>query len=141
MAADVELITAIRAALLADPVVAGFIGTRFYDPPPASSVAVPFPYISLGPSNTLPDDYDCVDGKNYTIQLDVWSRGAGEAYSSAQTRKICAAVERLLDDAELQLATTALASLEHTMTRVVRDPDGVTNHGIIQFDAVVELVS
>lgn len=141
MAADFDLIFAVRQRLLADPAVAGFIGTRFYDPPPQASASVTFPYISLGPTTVLPDDYDCVDGESIGLQLDIWTRGSGEANSSVQCRRICSAVRGALHNAEFTLAgTSALATLEHSLTRVLRDPDGETNHGVVQFDAVVEIV-
>lgn len=140
MATDFDLILAVRATLLADPAVSGFIGTRFYDPPPSGDASVTFPYISLGPTTIFPDDFDCVDGDDISIQLDVWTRGAGEANSSVQARRICSAVRRLLHNAEFQLGgTSALAILRHSLTRILRDPDGQTNHGVVQFDAVVEI--
>lgn len=137
-ATDFDLILAVRTALLADPVVSGFIGTRFYDPPPSGQVAQS-PYISLGPTSINPDDADCIPGDEITFQLDVWTWGAGEAHSSVQCRKICSAVGRLLHRAELPLNTNALASLELVLTRIMRDPDNVTNHGVMQFTAVVEI--
>ncbi|WP_196258569.1 DUF3168 domain-containing protein [Pelagibacterium limicola] len=136
-APDYDLIFAARAALLADPLVAGLIGERFYDPPPQGDEAE-MPYISLGPTFGIPEDAECIPGQEITFQLDIWSAGADQAHSSVECRKICRAVKNVLHNAELALTTNALVTLEMTLQRVFRDPDGITNHGVMQFTALVE---
>lgn len=133
-----DLIAAVRQALLADPTVTGYIEMRFYDPPPQADASVVTPWISLGPTTYVRADADCIHATEVSFQLDVWTQGAGEAHSSVQCRKICDAIVDVLHDAELNLANSALASLQLGLAQIMRDPDGIHNHGVLRFDAVVE---
>lgn len=142
MDASYELILAAVTKLRATPAVTDLVGTKIYDRVPENQDGTPnvaSPYISMGPSSVLPADYDCVGGEEITIQFDAWSWGGGEAYSSVQVRKIADAVKRALHGADLALTNNALVTLEHELTRIMRDPDGITNHAAIQFTATVEL--
>lgn len=141
LAPDHDLLVAVKAALLADATIASLVGGRVFDRPPErqdGSADVATPYISFGSTDEVPADVDCIDGVEITIQVDVWSSGNDLAYSSAECRTISERVRRVLHDAELVLETNALASLNYTLKRILRDPDGVTHHGVVQFTAVVE---
>ena len=141
LAPDHDLIKAAIAALKATLAVSEQVGDRIYDRVPEKASGRPgvqYPYISMGPTSIAPGDVDCIDGVEVTIQFDVWSQGAGEAYSSAECRSIVEAIRKALHDAELDLEDNALAVLTFELGRTLRDPDGVTNHGVIQFTAIVE---
>lgn len=141
VAPDYELLATVVDRLRADTVVAAFVGSKIYDRVPQKPDGTPNvapPYISLGPSSEIPADFDCVDGIEITFQIDAWSWGAGEAFGSAEVRKIARAVRRSLHDAEFGLGANALVTIRHELTRVMRDRDGVTNHAAIQFTAIVE---
>ena len=137
---SLELLTAVRMALLGDSTVSGLV-TGVYDRVPEKQGGAPnisSPYISFGPSDSFPDDYDCIDGEVVNIQVDVWSWGAGEAYSSVECRKIGKAIKNVLHDADLSLTTNALVTLYHTGTRILRDSDGVINHAACSFTSTIE---
>lgn len=141
MDASYELILAAVTALRADTAVTALVAGRIYDRVPENQDGtpnVPFPYISIGPSSSIPDDFDCLDGEEITIQFDVWSSGPGEAFGSVECRKICGAVKRALHDVALPLTANALVSIQHEMTRVIDDPNPAINHGVVQFTAQVE---
>ena len=141
MDASFELIGAAMTRLRATAAVSSLISTRIYDRVPedqSGAPAVAFPYVSLGPSTSIPDDYDCLDGEEITLQFDVWTSGNGEAYGSVQCRKICDAIKRALHDAELTLTTNALVTLQWELTRILDDPSPAITHGAIQFTATVE---
>jgi len=120
------------------------VGTKIYDLVPEKQVNgqtvadVTSPYISLGPATAISDDADCIDGLEVTFQVDVWSWGAGLAYSSAQASQAAGEVRKALHDVDLPLTVNALVSIQHELTRILRDSDGQTNHGVIQFTAVIE---
>lgn len=137
MDASVELIKAVFDRLKATSAVTTFVAQRIYDRVPDAQ-EVPFPYVSLGPSSAIPDDFDCLYGEEVTIQLDVWSSGSGEAYGTVQCRKICGAIKKALHDVDLSLNTNALVTLQHEITRIIDDPNPAINHGVIQFTATVE---
>lgn len=140
-----ELALAALNALRADSEMISLIGTKLYDRVPEKQVNgqtvadVTSPYVSMGPVTVLSDDADCIDGVEVTFQLDAWSWGAGEAYSSVQVRKIAHAMRRVLHETELALDKNALVVLTHTLTRILRDPDGITNHAAVQFTGIVEI--
>jgi hypothetical protein len=142
MAPDHDLIKACMDAMKADPEIAAKAGNRVYDRPldkPAAQLGIASPYISLGPTSNLPASVgDCVDGVEITLQWDVWSWGAGEAYSTVECRTIVERIRRVLDDAELALTDNALVTLTYELSSVVRDRDGITTHGLIQFTGIVE---
>lgn len=132
-----ELAAAVVARLKADASVSGYVGARVYDRPPAGTIASP--YVSLGPSDATTDDAECIDGLEITMQIDCWSWGSGEAFSSTEVRKIAGAIRASLHDAEFELAQNALVTIRHRITRYQRESDGATNRAIITITAFVEL--
>ena len=133
-----ELTKLVMTALKNDPSVSGFVAARVFDRVP-SDPKPDFPYISMGPSDTLPDDADCITGEEISIQIDCWSQGAAEAFGSAEVKKLAGAVKHCLHDVDLALAENALVALRHRVTRIMREPDGVTNHAVLSFTVFVEI--
>lgn len=136
-APDHELIVAAIAALRLDADLAILVEGRIFDRGPEKPTPKK-PYIALGPTSSIPDDYDCMDGEEITIQFDVYSSGSGNAYVSAECRRIADRIKRVLHHAELDLPSNALVSLELSLKTIVREADGVTNHGVVQFTATVD---
>lgn len=128
---DLELQGAIVQRLKADPAVTALINGRVYDSVPGNAV---FPYVSYGPSDLVTDDADCITAFSGFHQLDAWSRGVGYP----EVKKIANSVRIALHDADLALPTNALVFIEHRSTRYMRDPDGLTNHAVIQLETVIE---
>jgi hypothetical protein len=128
---SLELQGAIVARLKADSGVTAVIGSRVYDPPPANAT---FPYVSIGPSDEFSDDADCITGFVVTMQLDGWSRTG----SFTEARRIADAVRATLHGYEFNLSANALVLFEHRITRMFRDPDGITSHAAMTFTALVE---
>lgn len=139
--ASVELISAQFAALRANTELMAEV-TGLYDRVPMDQVngepLVTYPYISLGPSTAVPDDYDCMDGEEITIQWDVWTHGDDDAYATKKLRRICNMIKRTLHGAELALTNNALVALRHELTRITDDPNPAIGHGVVQFTGVVE---
>jgi hypothetical protein len=131
MDADLELQGLIVATLKASAGLAALVGDRIYDTVPQGAQ---FPYVSFGPSDSLSDDADCIEGLAVSQQLDAWSRAVG----FPEVKQISDAVRAALHDKNLALTVNALVFLEHRQTRVFRDPDGLTNHAAIAFEASVE---
>ena len=138
MDAGYELAVAIVGRLKADAVVSAFVSGRVYDRVPAEPKPEP-PYISFGPTDSVQDDAECIEGQEISCQIDCWSYGAGEAYGSAEVRKLSGAVLKSLHGAEITLTDNAFVMLEHRVSRVMRDPEGVMNHAAMTFSAFVEI--
>lgn len=137
--AVVALLSSVLSQLKADAAVSLLVAARVYDRPPHGADDATYPFISLGPSDDVTDDAECIDGVEISFQIDAWSVGANEAYGSAQVRRIAGAVRAVLHDADLDLAYGALVLLRHERTRVMREPDGLTNHAAMTFTAIIEL--
>lgn len=129
---DLELQGLIVNRLKAYPPLVSLVGAGVYDVVPANA---PFPYVSYGPSFTVQEDADCIDGHAVSVQLNSWSRAVG----FPECKRINDAVRACLHDVDgLALAENALVYLFHRGTQTLRDPDGLTNHGVMTFDAFVE---
>lgn len=128
---SLELQGAIVERLKAFPSLMALVQERIYDDVPTAAT---FPYVSWGPDQSVQDDADCITGFEVSIQIDAWSRKRG----LPEVKAVAEAVRAALHDYELDLTENALVSLQHTSTQNLRDPDGLTNHAIIQFTALVE---
>jgi len=126
-----ELQGQIVTLLKASTELTTLIGGRIYDRVPESPT---FPYVSFGPSDEVSDDADCIDGFEVTMQLDVWSRAVG----FPECRRIVDAVRKALPEDGVLLADNALVTFNHRISRMFRDPDGLTSHGAMTFEAFVE---
>lgn len=126
-----ELQRAIVERLKADLTVSALVAGRVYDSVPAEPV---FPYISIGPTDEASDDVDCIDGFEIAMQIDVWSRAVGYP----ETRRVVDAVRQALTAAEIALVDNALVYFDHRITRTMRDPDGLTSHAAMTFEAFAE---
>lgn len=126
---------AVIAALKADAGVAAFVGSRVYDMAPA---AEDYPYISLGPSSTVPDNDECIEGREETVQIDVWDRSDGLMHPCrAITDAVYAALHEItltLDDPYANVETNV------TLAQVFGDPDAITAHGVVQVTGLIETV-
>lgn len=129
--ASEDLQTAIYDALIADAAVGAVVGTRIVDGAPDV-----YPAITFGPSDYVVDDMDCVDGREETLQLDCWVRDSSQRLRPA--KDLADKVKSALNNAELNLATHALATLQVVSVRAMMDPDGETGHGIVTVQAVIE---
>lgn len=136
MSPELELQGIIVQRLKADPTVTALVNQRVYDRIPEGAV---FPYVTYSGADSTTNDFDCIDGFDMFVQIDCWSRsdlnpGFPEAHRLADA--VRAAL--LYTVPPLQLTINALAIFNHQMTRVFRDPDGLTSHAAITFEAVVE---
>lgn len=131
MSPELELQGVLVAALKADPDVAALVGARVYDTVPRDT---DFPYISLGPMEARTDDAECITGFMIFSQIDVWSQAVGYP----EVKRLIDAVRHAIHDQDLSLTVNALVFIEHQTSRILRDPDGLTSHGALDFVASVE---
>lgn len=120
------------ATLKADAGVAALVEGRIYDRPPA---AAEMPYISIGPSDELPSDANCMALIDASLQLDIWSASQGGA---VEARKICSAVKAALHEIDGDLEAGALLEIRVTQTRAFDDQDPGVTHGIVALEALLE---
>jgi hypothetical protein len=123
----------VYARLIAFAGVTALVGQRVYDAPNLKTVT--FPYVSFGPSDIVTDDADCIDGVIETLQIDVWSRRSG---GKQEAKQIANAVKAALHDFHAEPAAGALVSLRVATIRIFNDPDGITTHGVVTVEAIME---
>ena len=126
---------AIVPVLKVDSGLSALIGTRIYDTPPPSPV---FPYVSVGEDQFVKDRADCYTGGEATLVFHVWSREVG----FLQAKRVGAALVEALDGLEIDLSSgqQRLVDLLFDSSNYIRDPDGLTSHGIVTFTALIEPV-
>lgn len=112
------------------------LGGRVYDKAVAGT---PSPYVTMGPSYGVDDDAECIEARLITVQVDIWASARTE--DGDADKGVC---EDLTDDVAAALKgwadTDALTMhpMRVTLVRVMDDPDGLSVHGVVQVEAMVE---
>lgn len=133
MSGSVALQKLIFDTLVASAAVHAEVADRVYDNVPETRV---YPYLSFGPTQEIQDDAECIDGEAHAFQIDVWDRSQGRL---VKAKKINGIVKAALHDADLVLPDPyALSFIRVTSTRSFLDPDGITSHGVVTVEAMIE---
>lgn len=138
-----ELIKTCIDILKADPDVSNIVGDKIYDRVPEKQDGTPnisSPYISVGTTNLLTEDYDCVDSVVIGLQFHCWSWGDGEEYSSALVRKLAFYVRKALHKREIDLSENGFVDIQHQVTAYNRASDGVTHQASVNFETLVDII-
>jgi hypothetical protein len=110
------------------------VGGRIYDGVPPNAVK---PYVSFGPFQLLPEHGDCLDGGEAIMTIDAWSVVPGTS-STVEVKAIGAAIARDLDRATLTLDGQRMIEFSIEQIQYMRDPDGITAHGVVTVHAWTE---
>jgi hypothetical protein len=122
---------AVYAALTADAQLDALIDGRVYDFVPNETA---FPFVSFGPVNAGDWSTLTTAGAETFFVLDFWSRKPGRVQAQAMMARAYSA----LHAQTLILSGHAVAVLRIADSRVIRDPDGVTTHGVMRFRALTQ---
>jgi len=96
-----------------------------HDNPPQPMM---YPYAQLGESIATKDATFEADGRNIVCTLHVWSQYAG----TKEAATIMGIIGDLLDEYTLSVSGCTVESCEIESSRIMRDPDGITRHGILE---------
>lgn len=101
-----------------------------YDDVPQSAA---YPYIAIGEETSI--DYSVKDtqGGETTINLHIWSQYKG----SKETKQIMDKIHDLLHNSSLSVSGFNLINLRYEFSDIMRDPDGITRHGVMRFRAII----
>lgn len=138
-----ELIKECIVILKADPAISAVVGEKIYDRVPEKQDGTPnvtSPYISLGNTSLLTEDFDCVDAATIAIQFNCWSWGSGEEYSSALVRKLSFLVRKSLHKKEINLQENGFVSIQHQITAYNTASDGITHQASVRFETEIDIV-
>lgn len=109
-------------------------GANVYDAVPTAD---PFPRITIGEGQALPNHADCMRGSELFIDVHVWSRKIG----FSEAKGIADQVRTLIDDATLSVTGHVVDIIEFDSARHLRDPDGLTSHIAMTFRALTQPVT
>ena len=91
-----------------------------------------YPFITLGEETAIDYSTNNLVGAETTINIHVWSRYKG----SKETKEILDKIHDLLHDVSLTVSGVNLINLRFEFSDIMRDPDGITRHGVMRFRAI-----
>ena len=92
-----------------------------------------YPFVALGEETAIDYSTKDLDGGEFTINIHVWSQYKG----SKQTKEIMDRIHDLLHDSSLSVSGFNVINLRFEFSDILRDPDGVTRHGVMRFRAII----
>lgn len=126
-----DIQAAIASLLLADADVRAIVSDRVYDKIPN----VPeFPYIRIGEAQMLPELGEFTDAAETHITIHAWTRF--KAFGS--DKRLGKIIIRLLHDGELAISDGNVQSMLLESARYLRDPDGLSSHGVLTFSLLTD---
>ena len=108
------------------------LGAAVFDDVPDTQ-AVSFPYVQIGEDTATDYSTKDVTGTETVINLHVWSRYRG----SKETKQVMDRGHTLLHDSNLTVTGHNLINMRFEFGDVIRDPDGITRHGVMRFRAIM----
>ena len=91
-----------------------------------------YPFITLGEETVTDYSTKNLVGAETTVNIHIWSRYKG----SKETKQIMDKVHDLLHDVSLTVSGVNLINLRFEFSDIMRDPDGITRHGVMRFRAI-----
>lgn len=92
-----------------------------------------YPFLTIGEETAIDYSTKDIQGGEFTVNIDVWSQYKG----SKECKQIMDKVHDLLHDNSLNVSGFNLINLRFEFSDVLRDPDGVTRHGVMRFRAII----
>jgi hypothetical protein len=120
----------IYATLNGDSNLTSTLGASIYDDVPQGSA---YPFVSIGEEQSNEYGTMDLDGMDTALTIHVWSRYDG----AKETKDILDRIHTLLHDSSLSVTGFNLVNLRFEFSDIMRDPDGVTRHGVIRFRATI----
>ena len=92
-----------------------------------------YPYIAIGEETVIDYSTKDIDGNESTLNIHVWSQYKG----SKETKQIMDKIHDLLHNSNLTVVGHNLINLRFEYSDIMRDPDGITRHGVMRFRAII----
>ena len=121
---------AVYSRLSSDSNLTSTLGAGVFDEVPEGQST---PYVSLGYGTSV--DYSTKDenGGEHTLTFHIWSEYNG----AKECKQIMDRIHDLMHNHSLSVSGFNLINLRFEFSDILRDPDGVTRHGIMRFRAVM----
>lgn len=124
----------VQAALFNALTLANICAGRVHDQVPANPV---FPYVTIGDEQVIDDSDQCTDAWEVVCDVHAWSRPVNG--SKAEVKTIAAEIVTAAKSITA-IPGFSLESIHHDTTRVLRDPDGKTEHAVITIRLMVSAI-
>lgn len=121
----------IVAALKGSTDLSAIVGVQVFD---RIDPAKKPPYVNVSGASFVPELGESTDAGQSYIEVHGWSEKPG----FSEVYKIGAAVISALHDAELVVGGRPVQSILLETARYLRDPDGVTSHGVFSFNILTD---
>jgi len=122
--------TTIYSTLSGDNTLTNTLGAGVFDEVLENAT---YPFVSLGEETAIDYSTKDLNGGEFTINIHIWSQYKG----SKQTKEIMDRIHDLLHDSSLSVSGFNLVNLRFEFSDILRDPDGVTRHGVMRFRAII----
>lgn len=90
-------------------------------------------YATFGALYGIADDVECIKAESWTIQIDIYQTDSSKAVVGRIAGQVKSALHDWSDTDSL-----TMHPLRVTLVRIMDDPDGVTVHGVVQVEAMIE---
>jgi|TARA_R100000231_G_scaffold113462_1_gene84258 hypothetical protein len=122
--------TTIYSTLSSDNTLTNTLGAGVFDEVVENAT---YPFVALGEETAIDYSTKDLDGGEFTINIHVWSQYKG----AKETKEIMDRIHDLLHDSSLSVSGFNLANLRFEFSDILRDPDGITRHGVMRFRAII----
>jgi len=122
--------TAVYTALSNDSTLTSTYSASVYDDVPESTS---YPFVAIGEDSAIDYGTKDVNGADSSVNIHVWSEYKG----SKETKNIMDRIHTLLHDSSLSVTGFNLINLRWEFSDIMRDPDGITRHGVMRFRAIL----
>ena len=119
--------SSVYSTLSNDNTLSSTYGASVFDVPEDTS----YPYITIGEDNISEFGTKDLDGTTSTMTIHIWSEYKG----SKETKQIMDRIHDLLHDSSLSVSGFNLINMRFEFSDIMRDPDGITRHGVMRFRA------
>ena len=126
--AALALQQALYGRLSGDATLAGLVSGVFDHVPDETA----FPYVTVGEDAATDWSTKTFDGQRHALTVHVWSRARGRT----EAKTIMARLYALLHGATFAMAGHELILLRCDFSETRREPDGLTQHGVMRFRAL-----
>ena len=92
-----------------------------------------YPFASMGPSNWIPADAECIVARDYSLQIDIWHNHTSKGATEDIVDDVAAALDGFADTLRLTMHPIRVRQVF-----TLDDPDGMTKHGIVRIEAMVD---
>lgn len=120
----------IYSALNNDNTLTSTLGAGVFD---EVTEGTTYPFVAIGEDTVTDFGTKTEDGGQFTINIHVWSQYTG----SKETKNIMDRIHDLLHDSNLSVTGFNLVNLRFEFSDILRDPDGITRHGVMRFRAII----